>query len=267
MEIGYRILCVIRLAATKDAVKKAVGRVKGINICVCDDDPQICERVKELLRQIIPQEEPAHIDLFFSGEGLIRAYKHGATYDLIFLDVEMPVINGLETGKSIRKLDSRVCIVLLTEYQQYALDSYELHPYGYLLKPATIEKIRNIYLQILSDLALREQEFLRMRESDRYLCIPYTDIIFIERRKSKVKVYNGKREIWCAVPWGEFSNLLDQRFLQIHSDYIVNLDYYDEIVGRYRGMRLHGHCEVIPIERRKKRAVLEGLIRYVDYHG
>lgn len=238
-----------------------------MNICVCDDDLQTCNVVKELLCNISFHGEPHTIDCFLSGEEVLQKYKDGVCYDLIFLDVEMPGLDGLETGEQIRRMDSRVHIVLLTLHEKYALDAYNIHPFAYLLKPADQERLNTICSNVFAELEKKQTEYFRFDPQNTQMRIAYTDIIFLERYKMGLWIHAHGREIRGLISLDAALSALDDRFLQVHNNYAVNLDYYDEIIGRYEGMRLRSCSRVVPIGKNKKKHVVKGLMQYVETHG
>ena len=106
-----------------------------IRIAICDDDTQDLQRALNALQQKVQAEE-IEVDLFDNGDKLLYKMRQNAAYDVIFLDVLMPCLNGIDTAREIRKLNSECAIVFLTNSPEFALDSYSVEAFSYLLKPA-----------------------------------------------------------------------------------------------------------------------------------
>ena len=113
-----------------------------IKIALCDDN----EVERRLLRKIVTavlQElhQEVLIVEFSSGEKLQRNFSRG-DYDLIFLDVFMKEMDGIATGRAIRKKDVKVEIILATGSDQYLREGYELHAFAYLMKPYDVRYVQ-----------------------------------------------------------------------------------------------------------------------------
>ena len=70
-------------------------------------------------------------------------------YHLIFLDIEMEGLNGIETAKLLRNIDKNFILIFVTSFEQYALESFEVSPFRYLIKPVSIEKLREVLRDVL----------------------------------------------------------------------------------------------------------------------
>ena len=121
-----------------------------MRIAVCDDDETAVSFLRELIESYPKQKLNA--DGYSSGEDLLRT---GNIYDLIFLDIDMKGIDGIETARRIRIHDRKVKIVYVTSYKEYAGKAFSVHAFGYLLKPVKQEKI---WKQIEDALLWQEEE-------------------------------------------------------------------------------------------------------------
>lgn len=104
---------------------------------VVDDDLMVLKQLEMLIRKAAPDDG---VDAVANAPEALKLIQKN-TYDGAFLDIEMPEMNGLVLAKEIRKVCSGMPIVFITGNEQYALDAYKLHFEGYMLKPATLEKI------------------------------------------------------------------------------------------------------------------------------
>lgn len=114
-----------------------------MNIALCDDEQIFRDELKSILLKIgIQKNVSFNIYNFTSGEELIQHINNSSTkYDLIFLDIIMDSLNGIETAKYIRNKDKNVQIVFLTSSIEFALDGYEVKALNYLIKPAKYESV------------------------------------------------------------------------------------------------------------------------------
>lgn len=115
-----------------------------LRIAVCDDSPVFLEKAVNLIRHWVDQSGiSAEIYSFDNGDDLIDK---NATMrmDIVFLDIIMPMLNGMDTARELRQKDTAVRIIFLTSSPEFALESYEVKAQGYLLKPVGYEKIKEI---------------------------------------------------------------------------------------------------------------------------
>lgn len=107
-----------------------------LNIAICDDNQ---EYINILEKYILDKNEPeVSCDAFYSGEELVKMYNMGeGNYDVIFLDMEMNILNGIETANIIRKMDKHVIIVFVTSHTKYMQACFECSPFRFLIKPVS----------------------------------------------------------------------------------------------------------------------------------
>ena len=111
-----------------------------MRILAADDEPYSLRITERAIREALPDAELR--SFLRASEALAEITENGYRPDVAFLDIRMPGMSGLEMAKRIREASSRTNIVFVTAYSDYALDAIALHPSGYLMKPATAEKVR-----------------------------------------------------------------------------------------------------------------------------
>lgn len=203
-----------------------------IRIAVCDDD-------KECLNQAVRMIEawsadsclPAEIYAFDNGDELIS--KNAIQrMDIIFLDIIMPLLNGIETAKELREKDKAVKIVFLTSSPEFALKSYEVKAYDYLLKPILYKKLKEV-LDECSVSFDREPKNLVLKTSFGYHKIYFHDIEYVEAQNKKVSFYlRSGKTLDVTEPLYSFENKLvsEDGFFKCHRSYLVylpNVDHFD----------------------------------------
>src|SRR5574344_1782305 len=110
-----------------------------MKILVADDEPVAVESLKERLRAVVPDAE---IVGFLKSSQVIE-YMRDNCCDIVFLDIEMRGKSGLDIARELKILQPKVNIIFVTGYLDYTMEAFTLHASGYLLKPATIEKVKN----------------------------------------------------------------------------------------------------------------------------
>ncbi len=109
-----------------------------MKILLVDDENLQLLRLESTLKKIMPDEE------YFSYTNPKKAYEETVNekIDIAFLDIEMPLISGINLAKKLKKINPLVNIIFVTAFDNYALDAYKLHASGYVLKPVSVEKIK-----------------------------------------------------------------------------------------------------------------------------
>lgn len=210
-----------------------------IRIAVCDDSPDFLQRAVNLIEQWSQQSRiPAEIYRFDNGDALI-AKNASVRMDIIFLDIIMPLQNGIDTAKELRQNDKAVKIIFLTSSPEFALESYDVKAGGYLLKPVTYEKIKEI-LDECSHAFDAEPKNTVLKTTFGYQKIYYHDIEYAEAQNKRVIFYLRTGQTVQAI---EPLYLLESRFtandgfFKCHRSYLVylpNVDHFSptEIVTK-----------------------------------
>jgi DNA-binding LytR/AlgR family response regulator len=157
------------------------------------------------------------------------------TVDLMFLDIEMAALNGLEFAKS---LINKPLIIFITAYPQYALDSYELDAIDYLVKPVRVERLLRAinkadnYLKLLQnekeepEVASVEDEYVFIKSDRRFVKIYFKEILFIEGLKDYVIIQTATKKVLTAMNIKTIhAQLPDKIFMRVSKSFIVNTDH------------------------------------------
>ena len=141
----------------------------SLRIAVCDDSPIFLNKTKTYIETWSANTGHAvQIFTYDNGDALIEAHKD-CHMDIIFLDIIMPLLNGMDTARELRQHDRAVQIIFLTSSPEFALESYEVRAQGYILKPVSQEKLS----KELNELAIQfdeEPKHLILKTAFGYLC-------------------------------------------------------------------------------------------------
>ena len=200
-----------------------------IRIAVCDDSPDFLQRAVQLIQRWSEQSGiPAEIYRFDNGDALI-AKNAAMRMDIIFLDIIMPLQNGMDTARELRQSDNAVKIIFLTSSPEYALESYEVKAQGYLLKPITYEKLKET-LDECSRTFDAEPKNIVLKTAFGYQKLYFSDIEYAEAQNKKVVFYlKTGRSVEAADPLYALENRFAQNdgFFKCHRSYIVYLPNVD----------------------------------------
>lgn len=197
-----------------------------IKCCVIDDEPLACQ----LLASYI-EKTPylALVNTYSSAQEAIKAILSGEI-DLVYLDIQMPQLNGLEFAKIIPPTCK---IIFTTAYDKYAVQGFKVNAIDYLMKPINYDEFltaSNKALTILNQQKLIEtsnlqSNFIIVKSEYKLMQIATSDILFIEGVKDYVKIYldNDQKSIMTLMSMKTFEHYLPSNiFMRVHRSYIVN---------------------------------------------
>ena len=198
-----------------------------IRIAIVDDEKSAIESLMSNLMEIEADlDEKLQIFSYSSGSEFL---KNKIRYNIVFLDIEMPGINGIEIAKEIRKNDSNVQIVYVTNYRQYWRNAYQVHAFQYIEKPYDTEIIRQVlmdYFKIINDSVNKTMSFTL--DNGRKIMLPINQIIYISCgvKKRQVIVIAENNEYICKGMISDlFLELNDMNFFMPHRSHIINFDH------------------------------------------
>lgn len=229
-----------------------------INICICDDNAkhssQLEQYISDYLGKIMHIEY--NIDIFESGENLIRSLKvNEVNYQIMFLDIEMEGINGIEAATFIRKSDRDMLIIYVTSYDKYTLDSFTVSPFRYLLKPIEREQFEEILSLAINEVMMNNQ-FLFFKFQNVQYQIKYDHIKSITSESGRLVIVKTIDKKGKYLFYGKLKDLEKQLnpliFIRISSGVFVNFNFIHIISG----MEIHmDDGEIYTISRSKNKLV------------
>ena len=224
-----------------------------------DEKPQLDQLTGYLERY--QAEHPGFaftLETYGQGIALLDAYQRDA--DLIFLDIRVPDMPGIEVARHIRRVDDSVMIIFVTSLTQYALDGYSVQAFDYILKPIHYASFSAKLERMLRMLSRRDPQFmLDLRTRDCAWKIPADSVIYIEVSAHDLLFHTGGETIRL---WGTLSKyeklLREAHFARPSTSFLVNLKYVRQIK---KDEILLGGCS-IPLSRSKRTEFLAALARY-----
>lgn len=202
-----------------------------MKIGICDDDPQELADISSLLEDY-SQNKGATIsyEAFGSGVDLLAAMPL-APYDLLLLDVIMPHFSGMQAAHEIRTFNKTVKIVFLTSSPEFAVESYAVKAYNYLLKPITREKLFPLLDQLIAE-ELQEEAFLPLRCKSGCTRLPLSRLSYVEV-SGKILLFhlcNGTiYEASASLSQYEAVILSHPQFIKTHRSFLVNLSFIQSL--------------------------------------
>lgn len=199
-----------------------------MNVAICDDNAQDTALICALLHEHFDKNGfSGDIYTFSSGEALIEAFAD-RSFDVVFLDIYMGGMNGLETAEKLRALDPGFSLVFITVSKDHALDSFSLGTNDYVVKPIKRNDIDRAFSKC-KDIFLKNGRYIEVVSDRLRRKIPLHKILFIEVYGKEILVHMQTETIKISTPLDELEKMITGSFLRCHRSYIVNLNYVEAI--------------------------------------
>lgn len=231
-----------------------------MRIAICDDMAVFRERIRKEIRAYNAEFE---VKEYTDGSKLLLETE---SFDLIFLDIEMPGTDGMTTAKTLRERGEDVKIVFVTSHDELVYGTFEVAPFGFFRKSQDLEKVGEVLKRAESQ--MRGQETVLISVGDKQVCVKIKDIVYVEAYGDGVYLYDKKGTAYderrgTIKKWNE--KLKGKEFVQIHRAYLISLLYIENYNDD--GVKLKGVAEAVPISRRYAPAFKKAFFEFVGRSG
>ena len=232
-----------------------------INIAICDDDKYLLNSLEGILEKLgkkIGLE--FQIETYSDGQDLVRDINKGCKYDIIYLDIEMKELNGIDTAKEIRTTDDIVIIIYVTNYESYAKVLFSLKPFEFIMKPVNENIFESILERAIQEL-LKYKFYYCFKFNKSWYKVLVQDIIYFESEKRTICIHTVNEDLRF---YGKLSDIEKHFynskavFWRIHQSYLVNFQYILKI--SYENILLMDGTELSISDERRK----EISLKYLD---
>ncbi len=232
-----------------------------LRIGICDDSADARVALRAALERALERRRSGADTSFFefsSGEGLLRwLVSHAGELDLVFLDIEMGELNGMETARRLREADEGLLLVFVTGYTDYVFDGYSVGALGYLMKPPKPDQLDGV-LDRAAEARLREgdQAFL-CRSGETLYRIPKKSILYFASDRRQVTCVSAVRTYTFYGKLDDVERDVGESFVRVHQRYLVRT----AAVERMEGSQVFVGGEALPVSRACRSAALAALAR------
>ena len=229
-----------------------------MRIAICDDEQRFTDDFNDIMSRLYNSLDII-VDTFSQGDELIGSFSNKA-YDIVFLDIEMPEMDGLTLAKKLREQSNEVCIVFLTGHIEYAIKGYEVGALRYLTKPADEKKVGEVIDHVIKQQS--DQKLIWVKTEDGEQKIRLKDIIFIEAKNQNVIINTDDNSFSVRGNISDFEErLAPEGFFRVHRGYLIALSKVLKMVGKEV---ITEDGTALPVSRSRETKFKEALFSYVS---
>lgn len=236
---------------------------KMIRIAIVEDEPEASRTLKGMIEKFMAENAPSKtfdVAEFPDAERFLDAF---CEYEVIFLDIQMSGMSGMDAAREIRKRDEKVLIAFVTNMAQYAVESYEVEAYDFILKPLSYGNFFMKFRRILKKIAHSTgDDFCTLTTRQETRKVKLNDIIYIESCNHSLifHLVGGEEANISGSTMNEWeSKLAPYYFVRCNSGFLVNLKFVSAVRGEYvetEGQQLH-------MSRSRRQSFMAAFAKYV----
>ncbi len=197
-----------------------------------DDEPEILQANKTMLINAFQQKNTTvAFDYFTDGEAFLKTLNNHIHYDILFLDIEMPHMDGITLCKQIREISPDALVIFISNKEELVFQSFEVSPFRFIRKSELSSLIPSLTDAIIVELNRRSPVSLKITDAggDIISFDPRT-ILYAEAQRKECLIVTKQGKQLIRYKFMDLENLLSQHhFVKIHRSYLVNMDYISRI--------------------------------------
>lgn len=235
-----------------------------LKIALCDDDIKQRKLLKDILTPWFELQGIAYTYYEFNnGYSLLQSYTK-IHFELIFLDIEMPEIDGMTTAMKLREINDYSLLIFITAYPDYVFQGYEVHAFSYILKPYTKQKIIDVTSSALNRLNNSFEDYFLIPQGASSYRINLNQVLFFSSEKRKITVHiKNENPLEYYGKLDDLTSQLPHYFCRIHQRYFINLQYIQAVLEH--DVQLEDHT--FPISRTYKPSFLITFAQFMLKEG
>ena len=231
-----------------------------LKVAICDDSDRDASQLEHYLLSY--DKFPLETKLYTDPQKLLNHLTPDT--HCVFLDINMPGINGIDVAQKIRKFNPFIPIIFVTSYRDYMEQVFEVQTFDYIVKPIEPQKLTKVLDRILRFLDIGQALFTFSFGKHNY-SVPSSDIVFFEKDKRSVFIYTKTGTYKSLLKTKEILEKLPNYFIQIHTSYILNPKYIKDFDSKTVTILLNGTEEhLLPISRKFQFSFKEKYYSYLS---
>lgn len=229
-----------------------------IKIAIVEDEHAYAMQLQEYLHTYEQENgEVFEISLFSDGDQIVNKYK--PVYDIILMDVEMKFMDGMSAAEEIRKVDTEVVIMFITNMPQYAIRGYAVDALDYVLKPVSYFAFSQRLNRAIGRMKKRETKMISLSIKGGMVRLDVANVTYVESQGHTLIFHTVSGDYETTGTMKEMEKeLAEQNFFRGNKGYLVNLAHVDGVKDGCAVVR----GEYLLISRARKKEFLETLTKY-----
>ena len=208
-----------------------------MRIAICDDEVSMVQILEEKIKKLLPD---AVIEKYLSGEKLIAS---GSKPDVLFLDIQMPGMDGMETAKMLRQDNEDMILIFVTAAEEYVFQAFDVGAFHYLVKPFSDEKLKEVVTKAVhavkrSSRLEKDEKYIMVQTAGSHIKIFLRDIVYAEVFNRKVIIHTRNTDIEYYGKLQDLQNMAGEDFFRTHRAYLVHFKYVETCVTMKNGTAL-----------------------------
>lgn len=200
-----------------------------MQIAICDDEKNIRELIGNKVKNLYPKAE---VCFFQTGEELLLSNR---LIDILFLDIQMAGINGMETARKLRKTKKKMILIFVTVIKDYVFQAFDVGAFHYLVKPIDDTKFANVLHKAVEQLCFEtlekneaKEKYMMVKNGGIHVKVLLDDIIYAEVFNRKVVIHKKDADIEYYGKMSDLEKVAGKAFFRPHRSYLINFKYVEK---------------------------------------
>lgn len=229
---------------------------------IVDDEKEILDSTKAMLADSFNNHNvQVAFDFFTNSEDFLAMLEQHFHYDILFLDIEMPGLDGISLCKEIRKISPDALVVFISNKEELVFQTFEVQPFRFIRKSELRELTDHLVTSVISELQKRKPKTIKFTETNGdIISFDARTIIYAEAQRKECRIVTTGRDEIIKFKFMDLENALkDLHFIKIHRSYIVNMDFISKIT---KNSVILTNGEELPISRGSSEELKQQFITY-----
>ncbi|MGL5820107.1 MAG: LytR/AlgR family response regulator transcription factor [Sarcina sp.] len=234
-----------------------------VNIAICDDEKVYSDAILDILSECAKFISfKTKFDVYNSSEELLEVLEENPLkYSILFVDILMPGLTGVELSQRIKRLNENIYIIFITSTKDFIFDAYDIGALNYILKPIEKNRLEEQFLRAIKAVKKKNESFVVNKNNEIYT-INIEDIIYFEvrNRVTTVEYVGGTLDFYEKISDVE-ERLKEYNFIKTHRSYIVNPEYIFKISSSTIELK---DGRWIPISKLRLKSIKKEFMHYIE---